>query len=606
MRSISPHLLAPLLLAVIAQGCIFGAAELDPEAAEEDVETLEDMRAPPSTPEMGEPGEEMGAPDMGPAEEDMREPPSPEDMSQDAGPPPPEDMGPANCNDDNESCPSGQSCLQDGRCADLLTDPMNCGEADRTCDRGQACAAGMCLCAINEMRSDGVKIIDGLQGDSLHESSHASLAPALLLDRLCDPAANEETCSDFGLRTDWESANPHYLLSYVTEGDDGLQLVSLDERGRPVGQQLNLPSPNGTSVGSYKFLPSVNGGALFVLWGGDFAQDQLRSYNVEINSSGDVSQTPQPTVPWLEDGTLQTFGWANKEFSSRQTTRKFEVIAIPFVYFKLATLSSRLGIQLIVRLADTSAPPLLDKVFEFDDRDEGFELFRGASLNGHVLPTQLRQVTESAGEDKLVVELSFVLPLQGNNTVDYNLVTVPINISTRSQGDVELGEPLTAPGISSSLYEDRPKYTVPLQLNLNENPMGQEGPYELSGWRNRQPNPMSYQNQFFSVTKLNELPSDYRPGVVHGWDTTVALESSPDAIRLLWLESLMPKTERTLLFQEFKLGSNTIPDPIELSQGELYHNVDIELGTRSTGVIAETERSIRFFAVVDGEPVCTP
>lgn len=180
-----------------------------------------------------------------------------------------EDMSSPGC---NAEAP-GQACC-DEQLVDTTSDAAHCGGCGQRCADGERCQQGACTCA---MGTEPVLVAQGVA-----PSSKVFLLPLLTPERVTNPPTAETTSFSEFLSKDLSL--PTYLAAYYTPGMNGVRLLRLDGRGKPVDAEPALinPQPSNINLNIKTLLFAQSAGKLYalILFEGPVGTTELRAYTI--------------------------------------------------------------------------------------------------------------------------------------------------------------------------------------------------------------------------------------------------------------------------------------------------------------------------------------
>lgn len=193
-----------------------------------------------------------------------------------------EDMSSPGC---NAEAP-GQACC-DGQLVDTTSDAAHCGGCGQRCADGERCQQGACTCT---MGAEPIIVAQGVA-----PSSKVFLLPLLTPERVTKQPTTETTSFSEFLSKDLSL--PTYLAAYYTPGTNGVRLLRLDGRGKPVDVEAALlnPQPSSINFNIKTLLFAQSAGKLYaiILFDGPAGATELRAYTILPQGEGFRLEAPR-------------------------------------------------------------------------------------------------------------------------------------------------------------------------------------------------------------------------------------------------------------------------------------------------------------------------
>lgn len=646
--------LVPVLLAaLVCSGCLFTeTAPATPSENNEENNTVvvldEDMNT--SSGDMG--SEE----DLGGDEEDLGTPPPP-DMEEDLSCDRDEDCeGELTCIDgtcqlDTSGCEQDQDCgpmgvcNADGSCTNLVDDPENCGVKGFACPPNTFCGGGMCVCDGINPRNNS-KVIATSTNDGLVHYPKPQMTGHFPVERfLCDgmPLQDLEdfNCPDtqVAFNPDYHAEEPHYLVGFVSERTE-IELRLIDERGDTVlgsNKELRGIATRGEKeVRSFRILQNYGPITLMLVWWHDAQAaegktDFVHLYTIEIKDNQFIEVAPVMLDSNRPFRGIETSGLADFSVATggRQIAggRTLDILALPYVYDDKDRPGDDLflDVNTFATLKEQNKPDITTLV----STDE--PIFLGTPrqlLNGFNTQVDFQN-------NNLIISTTTLEHLDADAGFN-NALTAQQHRVFRASGNAETGVNATAELLETrpwELYRHLATNALDVFLNvafgndISDFPptpfvFPGNGPAEwiAMGW-SRSPDVSDGKRRatlnIVTTGPNNMVVSDPMPAILENkYVYDQVLVSNPlDLNRplMVWAEADQfpnkdPEDLTALQFAPLIISEDNFP--VLGTQSALNsmkinaQRVGAQFGTRSVGVFAYGKDEIRFFAIVDNEPVC--
>jgi len=651
----SPHLLALFALALLGPGCLF--SDVDPSASNSNnnnttttpVVIVNNNTSPPDMAieeDMGD-EEDLGAPVDMEVEPDLGPVP---DCAVDGDCDPGEtcDVGicvPApGCTSDDACGPMG-ACIEE-ECISLLESDDNCGFKGFECPDNTFCQGGMCVC-------DGVvpmnnsRVIATSTNERLVHYPKPQMVGYFSIDRfLCDGAPFESSedfdCAeeDIEHNPDYPADGPHYMLGFVSDKTD-IELRLIDERGATVQGSTNLYRGNTSrgekEVRNFRILQTFGPETLMLVWWHDAQapegkRDVVHLYQIKVTDNRIIETTPflnENGTPQraIETSGLSDFGYALASYTSPDGIT-MEALAMPYVFDDPMADGTDLYLKLNTILT-IKKPGETERSVIAQEEDAinigparqvltGFDVqatFTGEGL--FVSTTTLEDTDENAGlNNYLTAYMHRVFRVRIDDLANSNVI----------RGTLIEPDPWR-------LFDHRVTNAAAVFLEVAFGsdisnippapfifPGGGPAEWIAIGWSRARDNAGNVRRAILNIVGTGpsgSVEAAPRPTIqenryVYDQNLVSNLLDFEEPL-MVWLEADQlpnqdPKKDTTIKFAPLILNDANFP---MLGQETAVNGMKIDaqrataqFGTRSVGVFTFGKDEIRFFAIVDEEPVC--
>ena len=649
--------LVPVLLAaLVCSGCLFTeTAPATPSENNEENNTVvvldEDMNT--SSGDMG--SEE----DLGGDEEDLGTPPPPdkeEDLSCDRD----EDCeGELTCIDgtcqlDTSGCEQDQDCgpmgvcNADGSCTNLVDDPENCGVKGFACPPNTFCGGGMCVCDGINPRNN-FRVLATSANDGLVHYPKPQMIGYFPFQRfLCkgmpilDPSNLDCLEAEIEFNLDYPAHEPHYLLGFVADRSE-IELRLVDERGDIVPGSTKEVRGNTTfgekEIRSFRIIQNFGPTTLMLVWWHDAQapegkNDFVHAYSLTVRNNQIIEVTPftgddasSPPVRLIETSGMLDFGYATASRALPEG-KTLEINALPFIHNDPAREGSDVFLELntFAEVREGEGVTLGEYYLAAAD-----PIFLGQPrqvLNG--FDTQIRFEA-----NHIFISTTTLEEAEGNPGIN-NYMTAQTHrvFRTRIDENLEVEEELSQSSDSPwQLYRHlatnafRLYGDVVFGNDISEVPPAplvfqgdNAANWVAMGWSRSEDRSDNKRRAILNIVGTGSdgtVTTNPTPTILENkyvYDQVLVSDlTDPTKLLMVWLEATQspladPERATTVQFAPLFTMPRAFPElgvQFSLNSPKIdAQRVGAQFGTRSVGVFAYGKDEIRFFAIVDNEPVC--